>query len=220
MTDATGVWARCFVTRTARWGTRRTSRSTISTPSRPICRLCSACAAREFTSIYVPGIGQRPRCPRETTFRLEDRMTLRACIVAGVGAVLVGACAASQTSGGGGGGTGPSFAICSSYCQHLTDCDRSRDERTCTNACDNANAALLPKMRDDVKQLIADCVTKADCKTMLDDGNLVLSRCTNEAAAAVPASSAASAFCDAYGDARTKCGGHALDRAQCLNNAK
>lgn len=115
-------------------------------------------------------------------------------------------------------GTGASAStFCEGYCARVHTCDEGKDEKTCTNACTNANAATLPKLRGDIVDLMSSCIDDADCKTVLEGG--VIATCSEEATAKVKPSDAATSFCDARTKAAKKCDGE-TETAACLTTAK
>ena len=130
---------------------------------------------------------------------------------------LVVACAASDhvvVGGGGLGGTttdeaGTSPAVtdagsfCQAMCHRVQSCDASLDTQTCENQCTNTNAAVFPRLRTDVVNLIVGCFDSKDCKTVLGGG--FVGACTADAIASVAPSAAASAFCDALSSAKKTC---------------
>lgn len=134
--------------------------------------------------------------------------------------LLLGACAsnggnvASSTQG-----TDPAEvqSFCANYCANIKACDAKIDERTCSNNCENVNAALFPKLRSDVVSGISACFDEKDCKSTLS-GNFDAA-CMKEAQAKTAPSNAALSFCTALQGSRTKCKVSA-DKSGCLNLAK
>jgi hypothetical protein len=118
-------------------------------------------------------------------------------------------------------GTVPAARDAATFCQALCDreqaCDTALDHQTCKNSCTNKNAAVFPKLREDVVDLIVTCFDAKDCKTVL--GGSVVETCASEAVASVAPSEAATKYCEAYGKAKTKCG-ITTAKADCLNQAK
>lgn len=109
-------------------------------------------------------------------------------------------------------------SFCASYCDRILSCDRTTDSQTCTNQCKNQNAAIFPRLRSDVVQLIVDCYGAKDCKTVL--GGSVIGTCAKEAIASVAPSTEASTFCEGYSKTKQKCSGSPSSKADCLNVAK
>jgi len=116
-------------------------------------------------------------------------------------------------------GTDPAAfqGFCSGYCANIKACDAKIDERTCANACENANAALFPKLRTDVVEAVSACFDDKDCKTTLS-GNYDAA-CMKEAQAKTAPSTAAVSFCEALNGSRSKCK-VSSDKSSCLNAAK
>jgi hypothetical protein len=108
-------------------------------------------------------------------------------------------------------------SFCKALCDREQECDKSLDHQTCTNTCTNANAAVFPKLRGDVVDLIVQCFSGKDCKQVL--GGQVVATCASEAIATVAPSEAAVAYCDAFAKAKQACGTTA-QKAQCLSTAK
>jgi hypothetical protein len=133
--------------------------------------------------------------------------------------------ASSGAGGKGGGGNGSitnsagggNTSICNAYCTKLNVCDNTYDVDTCTNRCLNANAATLPKLREEIVSSISTCLQEKDCNTVLNKDPL--RTCAAEAVASSAPSSAATALCDALAKAATKCG-DTLNKAACLSGAK
>jgi hypothetical protein len=110
-------------------------------------------------------------------------------------------------------------SFCSAMCGREQACDKSIDTQTCENTCTNANAAVFPRLRSDVVELVVSCFDGKDCKTVLDGE--FLGACTADAIATVAPSAAASSFCDALASAKTNCSGsQPTTKANCLNSAK
>lgn len=110
-------------------------------------------------------------------------------------------------------------SFCSAMCGREQACDQAIDTQTCENTCTNANAAVFPRLRSDVVELVVSCFDGKDCKTVLDGE--FLGACTADAIATVAPSAAASSFCDALATAKKSCSGSAsTTKAQCLNSAK
>lgn len=107
--------------------------------------------------------------------------------------------------------------FCKALCDREQECDKSLDHQTCANTCMNTNAAVFPKLRQDVVDLVITCFAGKDCKQVL--GGQVVATCTSEAIATVAPSQAAVGYCDAYASAKEKCGAAAV-KAQCLATAK
>ncbi len=108
-------------------------------------------------------------------------------------------------------------SFCTSLCDRQQACDTGLDHQTCKNACTNQNAAVFPKLREDVVSLIVECFGAKDCKTVLQGD--VVGTCASEAVASVAPSAAAKAYCDKYSAAKKKCG-TTVATAECLNGAK
>jgi hypothetical protein len=142
--------------------------------------------------------------------------SIRGVIFFGFVAIAVG-CAHAATSDPTTGTAPQASTFCGDYCTRLNACDNTKDEKTCSNACTNGNAATLPKLRSDIVQLISTCLQGKDCKTVL--GGTVLGTCSDEAAASVAPSSMATNFCDAKANFAKKCNGKS-DTAACLTMAK
>ena len=119
--------------------------------------------------------------------------------------------------GGGGGEAATGINVCATYCGRAGQCDKTRDVQTCTDACTAANAAVFPKLRDDVLSKIVTCVKSRDCKSTF--GGNVLDFCAREAAAQVAPSPAGIAYCNDLATAQTKCG-HTFDHVACLEAVK
>jgi len=66
--------------------------------------------------------------------------------------------------------------------------DKALDHQTCKNACTNSYAAVFPKLREDVVELIVGCFDAKDCKTVL--GGDVVGSCVSDAVASVAPSDA------------------------------
>lgn len=110
-------------------------------------------------------------------------------------------------------------SFCAAMCHRVQSCDTSTDSQTCENQCTNGNAAVFPRLRSDVVQLIVSCFDGKDCKTVLGGG--FVGACTSDAIASVAPSAAASSFCDALATAKKTCsGGTSSTKADCLNSAK
>jgi hypothetical protein len=110
-------------------------------------------------------------------------------------------------------------SFCSAMCGREQACDKTIDTQTCENECTNANAAVFPRLRTDVVDLVVACFDGKDCKTVLDGE--FLGACTADAIASVAPSAAASTFCDALAGAKDKCSSsQSSTKAQCLNSAK
>lgn len=110
-------------------------------------------------------------------------------------------------------------SFCAAMCNRVQACDKSLDTQTCENECTNGNAAVFPRLRSDVVDLIVECFDGKDCKTVLGGG--FVGACTADAIATVAPSPAASSFCDALSSAKKTCGGGAsATKADCLNSAK
>jgi hypothetical protein len=104
-------------------------------------------------------------------------------------------------------------------CSRVQACDKSLDAQTCENECANGNAAVFPRLRSDVVDLIVECFDGKDCKTVLGGG--FVGACTADAIATVAPSAAAATFCDALAAAKKTCSGaSAQSKAECLNTAK
>jgi hypothetical protein len=108
-------------------------------------------------------------------------------------------------------------SFCTSLCDRQQSCDKGLDHQTCKNACTNQNAAVFPKLREDVVNLIVECFGNKDCKTVLQGD--VVGTCASEAVASVAPSAAAKSYCEKYSDAKKKCG-TTVTTATCLNSAK
>jgi hypothetical protein len=110
-------------------------------------------------------------------------------------------------------------SFCSAMCGREQSCDMTIDTQTCENECTNANAAVFPRLRSDVVQLVVGCFDGKDCKTVL--GGEFVGACTADAIASVAPSAAAATFCDALANAKNKCGSsQTTTKAQCLDSAK
>jgi hypothetical protein len=110
-------------------------------------------------------------------------------------------------------------SFCKAMCNREESCDTSLDTQTCQNQCANTNAAVFPRLRTDVVNLIVGCFDGKDCKTVLGGG--FVGACTADAIASVAPSAAASSFCDALATAKKTCsGGDTSTKAQCLDSAK
>jgi hypothetical protein len=110
-------------------------------------------------------------------------------------------------------------SFCSAMCSRIQTCDKSIDAQTCENRCTNGNAAVFPRLRTDVVNLIVSCFDGKDCKTVL--GGELVGGCTADAIASVAPSAAASTFCDALSAAKKSCSGSAAaTKASCLDSAK
>lgn len=108
-------------------------------------------------------------------------------------------------------------SFCTTLCDRQESCDKSLDVQTCKNACTNQNAAVFPKLREDVVSLIVECFGAKDCKTVLQGD--VVGTCASEAVASVAPSAAAKTYCTQYEGAKKKCG-TAVTTSTCLNEAK
>lgn len=110
-------------------------------------------------------------------------------------------------------------SFCSAMCSRIQTCDKSTDSQTCENQCTNGNAAVFPRLRTDVVDLIVSCFDGKDCKTVL--GGEFVGACTADAIASVAPSAAASSFCDALATAKKSCSGStSTTKAACLDSAK
>lgn len=109
-------------------------------------------------------------------------------------------------------------SFCSAMCSRVQACDKSLDTQTCENECTNGNAAVFPRLRADVVDLIVECFDGKDCKTVLGGG--FVGACTADAIATVAPSAAASDFCEALSTAKKSCSVTAQSKAECLNGAK
>jgi hypothetical protein len=110
-------------------------------------------------------------------------------------------------------------SFCTAMCNRIQSCDNSTDSQTCENQCTNGNAAVFPRLRTDVVNLIVSCFDGKDCKTVLGGG--FVGACTADAIASVAPSAAASKFCDALSTAKNSCsGGSSTTKAACLDSAK
>ena len=136
-------------------------------------------------------------------------------LVSFVGVLIVVGCATAGSDDTG--STSSASSFCTGYCSRVHTCDQTKDLQTCTNSCQNSNAATLPKLREDVVGLIGKCFDGKDCKTVL--GGTVLATCSEEATASVAPSATATTFCDAYATASTKCE-RTIDKAACLTRTK
>jgi hypothetical protein len=108
-------------------------------------------------------------------------------------------------------------SFCAALCDREESCDKTLDRQTCVNACTNKNAALFPRLRQDVVSNILECVGEKDCKTVLDGG--LIGTCATEAVARVAPTDAAVGYCSALSSAMQKCG-TTQTKAQCLESAK
>src|SRR5688572_13962277 len=108
-------------------------------------------------------------------------------------------------------------SFCTSLCDRQQSCDKGLDHQTCKNTCTNHNAAVFPKLREDVVGLIVECFGNKDCKTVLQGD--VVNTCASEAVASVAPSPSAKTYCEKYSDAKKKCG-TTVTTATCLNSAK
>lgn len=149
-----------------------------------------------------------------------------------VSSLALAACATSDhvTIGGGGSvpttetpGTVPATidaaSFCQAMCHRVESCDASLDTQTCENQCTNTNAAVFPRLRSDVVDLIVSCFDGKDCKTVLGGG--FVGACTADAVASVAPSAAASSFCEALSAAKKSCSGsEPPTKAACLDTAK
>lgn len=110
-------------------------------------------------------------------------------------------------------------SFCAAMCNRVQSCDKALDSQTCENECTNGNAAIFPRLRADVVDLIVECFDGKDCKTVLGGG--FVGACTADAIATVAPSAAASSFCDALASAKKTCSGATSNsKAECLNSAK
>jgi len=110
-------------------------------------------------------------------------------------------------------------SFCAAMCSRIQTCDKSTDSQTCENQCTNGNAAVFPRLRTDVVDLIVSCFDGKDCKTVL--GGELVGGCTADAIASVAPSAAASTFCDALATAKKSCSGSSsATKASCLDSAK
>jgi hypothetical protein len=110
-------------------------------------------------------------------------------------------------------------SFCAAMCSREESCDKGLDAQTCENTCTNGNAAIFPRLRSDVVDLIVSCFDDKDCKTVL--GGEFVGACTADAIASVAPSGAASSFCDALATAKATCSGaKSTTKADCLNSAK
>lgn len=108
-------------------------------------------------------------------------------------------------------------SICTEACARISECDKDRDEQICLESCANANAALAPKLRGDVRVKIVECLAQADCKTVLEP--TLFSDCARGAAAAVAASAKTGSYCDAFSGKADACL-DLLNKTSCLERAK
>ena len=110
-------------------------------------------------------------------------------------------------------------SFCKAMCHREQSCDASLDTQTCENQCTNTNAAVFPRLRSDVVNLIVGCFDSKDCKTVLGGG--FVGACTADAIASVAPSAAASSFCEALSNAKKTCSGsQPATKAECLDSAK
>jgi len=72
-------------------------------------------------------------------------------------------------------------SFCAALCDREQQCDKALDHQTCKNACTNSYAAVFPKLREDVVELIVGCFDAKDCKTVL--GGDVVGSCVSDAVA-------------------------------------
>lgn len=103
--------------------------------------------------------------------------------------------------------------FCGTLCGRINECDRTRDNETCTARCENDNASVFPKLRTDAVVQIRTCMATKDCKTVLD-GTMVRT-CADETYALLAPTDQGVTFCNQWSAAATKCG-RRLDVAQCL----
>lgn len=115
--------------------------------------------------------------------------------------------------------TADAASFCAAMCSRVQACDKTLDTQTCENTCTNGNAAVFPRLRSDVVELIVQCFDSKDCKTVLGGG--FVGACTADAVATVAPSAAAAAFCDALANAKKSCSGTSSQtKADCLNTTK
>lgn len=107
--------------------------------------------------------------------------------------------------------------FCGALCDRTQACDQALDHQTCKNSCTNSYAAVFPKLRGDVVDLIVGCFDSKDCKTVLTGD--VVSTCVADAVASVAPTDAANAFCTAKVTAKKKCS-VTITKADCLEEAK
>lgn len=108
-------------------------------------------------------------------------------------------------------------SFCAALCDRQQECDNALDHQTCKNDCNNRQAAVFPKLRTDVVDLIVACFAEKDCKSVLDGE--VVGTCAAESVASVAPSDAAAAYCMALDKAKKKCG-TTTAKAACLEQAK
>jgi hypothetical protein len=112
-------------------------------------------------------------------------------------------------------------SFCSAMCTRVKSCDKTLDQQTCENTCTNQNAAVFPRLRGDVVDLIVGCFDAKDCKTVL--GGSVVGECTSDALASVAPSAAATTFCDDLANKKKSCNASTTaltTKADCLNSSK
>ncbi len=108
-------------------------------------------------------------------------------------------------------------SFCQALCDRQQECDNALDHQTCKNDCNNRQAAVFPKLRTDVVDLIVTCFAEKDCKSVL--AGEVVGACAAESVASVAPSDAAVTYCNALDKAKKKCG-TTTAKATCLEQAK
>lgn len=106
---------------------------------------------------------------------------------------------------------------CQALCGSRKKCDSSYDDTTCLAQCRNTNAAVLPKIRNDVVQSDIQCFGTIDCVTVLA-GNST-SECFKASVAAIGPSQVAKDFCTAFVNWADECGGD-VEAGACLEAYK
>ena len=135
-------------------------------------------------------------------------------------ASLAVACGGSSNSGGSDPATSTAASAsdyCGAYCARVNQCDSTQSVSACNSQCTSVNAVSMPKLRADVVAASESCEKNAACSSILDGS--AQRTCVQSSVAAIAPSGAATAFCQAYGDAASKCG-NSVDQAQCLDAAK
>jgi hypothetical protein len=136
-------------------------------------------------------------------------------------AAFGGVIAACSNGGGNaaspGGDNADPGSFCNTYCARVHECDEDVDKDTCDNACANANAARLPKLRADVVTGIEWCLEEKDCKAVL--ARDVIGACQSEQVAMTSPSGAAQEFCSSLESSFDKCGAD-FGKGECLDSFK
>lgn len=132
-----------------------------------------------------------------------------------VASSLAGGCSSTSSGSGGSAGEVTYVEYCRRICAKEFSCNQRLDVASCEAQCRNINATQGPKLRGEFLDGLAGCIERADCASLLQNGQATVDSCRQQAVLLLSPTPAAQAFCDRYEQARRNCS-RVFDKTYCL----